>query len=128
MKRHQVTLLVLLELSAAFDTVDHDILVRRLETSFGITGTALKWFRSYLAGRSQRVSFKEGISDSFPLSCGMPQGSFLDPLLFSMYARKLFDVIKAHLPTQGTVRVRWSVLPLWRISVRMKLNDGKTEV
>ena len=65
----QVTLLVPLDLSAAFDTMYHDILVCRLESSFGITGTALKWFRSYLAGRSQRVSFKNGISDSFRAEC-----------------------------------------------------------
>jgi hypothetical protein len=95
----QVTLLVLLDLSAAFDTVDHSILLYRLETSFGITGTVRKWFESYLSGRCQRIAFKDGISDIFPLTCGVPQGSCLGPLLFTMYASKLFDVIKEHLPT-----------------------------
>ena len=57
MDRQHVALLVLLDLSAAFDTVNHDILLRRLETTFGITGTALQWFSSYLGNRSQRVVF-----------------------------------------------------------------------
>ena len=95
----QVTLLVLFHLSAAFDTVEHSILMHRLETSFGITGTVLKWFESYLSGRCQRVAFKDGISEIFPLTCDVPQGSCLGPLLFTMYASKLFEVIKGHLPT-----------------------------
>ena len=61
------TLLVLLDLSAAFDTVNHEILLRRLETTFGITGTALQWFSSYLGNRSQRVVFGDGVSESFCL-------------------------------------------------------------
>ena len=55
--RQHVTLLVLLDLSAAFDTVYHEILFRRLETTFGVTGTSLQWFSSYLGNRSQRVVF-----------------------------------------------------------------------
>ncbi|XP_031573732.1 uncharacterized protein LOC116307604 [Actinia tenebrosa] len=68
MDRQHVTLLVLLDLSAAFDTVDHSILLCRLESSFGITGKALEWFKSYLSNRSQRVAFDDGISDSYQLS------------------------------------------------------------
>ena len=52
-----MTFLVLLDLSAAFDTVNHEILLRRLETTFGITGTAFQWLSSYLGNRSQRVVF-----------------------------------------------------------------------
>ena len=81
-----MTLLVLLDLSAAFDTVNHDILHRQLETTFGITGTALQWFSSYLGNRSQRVVFREGVSESFYLACGVTQGSCLGPLLFTLYA------------------------------------------
>ena len=55
----RVTLLVLLGLSAAFDTVDHGVLVSRLSTSFGVRGSALQWFTSYLLNRSQRVSFDQ---------------------------------------------------------------------
>ena len=94
-----VTLLVLLDLSAAFDTVDHNVLLSRLHSKFGISGTALEWFRSYLNGRSQRVMVQGNLSQSLNLDFGVPQGSCLGPLLFTIYASKLFDVIKVHLPT-----------------------------
>ena len=97
MDRQQVTLLVLLDLSVAFDTIDHA--TRRLKTSFGIEGKALEWFLSYLSNRSQRVVFGDGLSDGLHLPCGVPQGSCLGPLLFTMYASKLFQVIKEHLPS-----------------------------
>ena len=92
-----MTLLVLLDLSAAFDMVNHEILLRQLETTFGITGTALQWFSSYLGKSSQRVVFGDGIYESFYLACGVPQGSCFGPLLFTLYASKLFEVIKHHL-------------------------------
>ena len=96
-KQH-VSILVLLDLSAAFDTVDHAILLIRLETSFDITDAALAWFSSYLSGRSQRVSVNGERSDCYPLPFGVPQGSCLRPLLFSAYASKLFEIIKLYLP------------------------------
>ena len=98
MNSQRVTLLVLLDLSAAFDTVDHGILLRRLRTSFGIRGKALEWFSSYLLGRSQHILFDGVKSDSFDLRFGVPQGSCLGPLLFVVYASKLFEIIQAHLP------------------------------
>ena len=99
MNKQHVTLLVLLDLSAAFDTVDHSVLLSRLHSKFGISGTALEWFRSYLNGRSQRVTVQGNLSRSSNLDFGVPQGSCLGPLLFTIYASKLFDVIKVHLPT-----------------------------
>ena len=99
MNKQHVTLLVLLDLSAAFDTVVHNVLLSRLHSKFGISGTALEWFRSYLNGRSQRVMVQGNFSQSLKLDFGVPQGSCLGPLLFMIYASKLFDVIKVHLPT-----------------------------
>ena len=93
-----MTLLVLLDLSSAFDTIDHDILLTRLSTKFGLEGVVLQWFQSYLKGRSQRISVHDSVSEKFDLSWGVPQGSCLGPLLYSMYASELFNVIKGHLP------------------------------
>ena len=89
MDNQRVTLLMLLDLSSAFDTVDHEVLIRRLEITFGIADTALQWFRSYLAGRSQRVLLNGSFSEDFSLPHGVPQGSCLGPLLFTIYASKL---------------------------------------
>jgi hypothetical protein len=95
----QVTLLVFLDLSSAFDTVDHNILINRMQTaSFGITDTALLWLKSYLSGRSIRVIIDESTSESLNMLYGVPQGSCLGPLLFTVYASKLFEVVKHHLP------------------------------
>ena len=65
MNKQHVTLLVLLDLSAAFDTVDHNVLLSRLHSKFGISGTALEWFRSYLNGRSQRVMVQGNLSSVY---------------------------------------------------------------
>ena len=93
-----MTLLVLLDLSAAFDTVHHDILIARLKNDLGIEGDALSWLISYLSDRSQRISINGGTSRKFPIVYGVPQGSCLGPLLFTVYTRKLFQVVKKHLP------------------------------
>lgn len=95
----QVALLVRLDLSAASDTVDHNILLARLKSSIGISGAALSRFTSYLNNRSQRVFLNGCTSDSLRLPYGVvPQGSCFGPLLFTIYASKLFEVIKNHLP------------------------------
>ena len=72
MNRQHASLLVLLDLRAAFDTVGHTIFLRRLETSFGVTRDALKWIASYLSARSQRVMINGVLSDKFDLSFGVP--------------------------------------------------------
>ena len=98
MNSQHVTMLILLDLSAAFDTVDHRILLERLSDEVGLRGTALNWFRSYLSDRSQLVSVHGVLSRPFDLNCGVPQGSCLGPLLFIIYASKLFKIVEHYLP------------------------------
>ena len=98
MNRQHVTLLVLLDLSSAFDTIDHTILLHRLQTHFGISNTSLSWFRSYLSDRQQYVSINESPTADLPLEHGIPQGSCLGPLLFTLYTSPLFEIIRPHLP------------------------------
>ena len=71
-----------LDLSAAFDTVDHDILIRRLKTSYGLSGVVLQWFQIYLIGRCQYVRTGSSASSPTLIVCGVPQGSVLGPILF----------------------------------------------
>ena len=88
--------LVLLDLSAAFDTVDHNILLERLFTSFGVKGTAFKWFESYPTDRKFYVSVEGGTSDSYSFNCGVPQNSVLGPVLFLLYTSHIADIIHSH--------------------------------
>ena len=83
----KAVVLVLFELSAAFDTIDHVVLFSRLENMFGLTGCALQWFRSYLHIRSQSVLIHKAISEALCLLFGVPQGSVLGTQLFIMYTR-----------------------------------------
>ena len=89
-------LLFALDLSAAFDTVDHDILLKRLEKRVGIKGQCLSWFVSYLTDRRQAVAVKGVKSTERKLSCGVPQGSVLGPKLFNVYMLPLGDIIRNH--------------------------------
>ena len=94
MDEHKVVLLLLLDLSAAFDTIDHDILLNRLKKRCGITGTVLKWFSSYLTNRKQFVRIGESDSEKRELLYGVPQGSVLGPILFCIYMSPLGEMIE----------------------------------
>ena len=98
MDNQRVTLLVMLDLSAAFDTIDHGILLETLKARVGIAGTALKWFESYLANRTQQVKIHGVSSEKVRLETGVPQGSCLGPVLFIIYVADLFRIIESHLP------------------------------
>ena len=161
MNSQHITMLILLDLSAAFDTVDHRILLERLSDEVGIRGTALNWFRSYLSDRSQRVSVhmcvcfcSHGVlSRPFELNCRVPQGSCLGPLLFIIYASKLFKIVEHYLPDvhcfADDTHLYLSFKPLgnaaqadaiqamekcidavrkWMIQDRLMINDDKMEV
>lgn len=91
----QPTLLVSLDLSAAFDTIDHTTLLSRIETSFGVTGSALSWLSSYLQDRYQWVSIGQATSPSVHCDYGVPQGSVLGPILFSIYTSPIGDIVSS---------------------------------
>ena len=91
-----VTLLSLLDMSAAFDTVDFQILLRRLEITYGIGGKVLGWFTSFLSDRTQTVTFAGDRSAPTRLLCGVPQGSVLGPLLFVLYAADVMRIARDH--------------------------------
>ena len=93
----KTTILGLLDLSAAFDTIDHNILLQRLNITFGISKTALKWISSYLSGRSQVVSIGNSTSTERGISYGVPQGSVLGPVLFVLYTSPVAKILEKHM-------------------------------
>ncbi|KAJ8349446.1 hypothetical protein SKAU_G00245760, partial [Synaphobranchus kaupii] len=139
------SVLILLDLSTAFDTVNHKLLISTL-AEMGISGTALSWFVSYLTDRSYQVSWKGSVSAPCPLSTGVPQGG---PLLFSMYTKSLGSVINSHRfsyhsyaddtqlflsfpPSTPQVKERISAcltdISEWMTTHHLKLNLDKTEL
>ncbi|KAI2652477.1 RNA-directed DNA polymerase from mobile element jockey [Labeo rohita] len=90
----KLSVLVLLDLSAAFNTVDHNILLERLENWVWLSGMALSWFSSYLEGRGYYVSIGEHQSKWMSMTCGVSQGSVLAPLLFSLYMLPLSQIMR----------------------------------
>ena len=101
-ERGEVTLLGMLDMSAAFDTVDHGILLKRLHMSFGICEVALSWISSFVRQRTQAVVVNDKMSETSLVTCGVPQGSVLGPILFLLYTP---DV-------HASSRDAWHQLPL----------------
>ena len=150
MEKGEVTALTLLDLSAAFDTIDHDLLLNRLTDWFRIGGNALSWLNSYLRDKFQCVNINGTISNPFELLFGVPQGSVLGPLLFIVYTTPLSSVLTKfyhlnhHLYADDTqllnsfttfncninlTNLHNSLLSAqnWMYSNKLKLNPDKTE-
>ena len=146
-------LLCLLDLSSAFDTIDHQTLYNILSERLGIKGTALQWFRSYLSQRTQSVTISGDSSASKTLRFGVPQGSVLGPLLYTIYTLPIGDILRHHdIPyhlyaddsqiylscdsgsfdslahTVDRLQQCVSSVKAWMIRNKLKLNDDKTEI
>ena len=150
MSKGHATALTLLDLSAAFDTIDHSILLNCLRKCFGIKDVAFKWLKSYLSDRTQLIKLGNTRSDPQLLSFGVPQGSVLGPLLFSLYTTPLSQIIgkfrnfQHHLYADDT-QIYITITPEnastsftklndclnsvqdWMFANKLKLNPDKTE-
>ena len=144
----KTTVLFLLDLSAAFDTLDHSGVISLLENWYGISGNALLWFASYLLDRQQMV--KECVGEPFQTKYGIPQGSVIGPLLFTLYTTPLSKIISRHNvchhlydddrqiyitlskaePEMSLALLQDCLLDVggWMRSSKLKLNPNKTEV
>ena len=145
-----ISILSLLDLSAAFDTLDHHIMLQRLSLTFGFSGTVLKWFTSYLADRQYFVIVNGQRSQPNLLEFGVPQGSVLGPVLYTMYTFPLGNVIRQcnvpfHMYADDTqlyksakpsetsglivdVQSCIEAVKAWMAPNKLKMNDDKTEI
>ena len=150
-ENNSATVMILLDLSAAFDTVDIDKLLTTLKREIGVRGKALSWFSNYLKNRKQTVMINETVSDPLFVLFGVPQGSVLGPILFNIYIRSLsrliskcgyitggyaddnhamkpfplsmqFNVISADIPQLVTT------ISTWMNKFALKINPDKTEI
>ena len=149
----QGVILILLDLSAAFDTIDHDILVSRLQTRMGIQGAAVDWIKSYLSNRYQCISVDGVTSEPTLLAFGVPQGSVSGPQDFSYYSGEVSDIaqlhdVQVHLFADDTqlyvpydlhspqsvqnavtkIQDCISDIRVWMMENKLKLNEDKTEL
>ena len=147
-------ILVLLDLSAAFDTIDHSILLSRMESVLGVKGSALQWFKSYLLGMKQRIKINDDFSENQEILWSVPQGSVLGALLFLIYIIPLAQLIRSYglnnhgyaddtqlclsfKKTSDNAIVKREILNLekclcdisvWMSQNKLKLNNDKTEI
>ena len=98
MDQQKVSILILLDLSAAFDTFNHQKLINIFHNRFNITNTALAWLKSYITGRHQVVKINSELSNKFNLQHGVPQGSCIGPIAFLAYISSLYDILENYLP------------------------------
>ena len=145
------TVVMMLDLSAAFDTVDHGLLLKILRNEIGLRGRVLNWFTSFLCGRSQRIRLGKATSDDIVIQFGVPQGSVLGPVLFNIYIRSIYGYVQAlnfvihgyaddhqimktfRLSEQGTVlgcelKKCFELTKLWMSQYFLKMNDAKTQI
>ena len=94
--RWKGTVLFLIDLSAAFDTIDHRLLLESLRLRFGLDGLVLAWLKSYLSSKTQRVVISDASSGPLSPDTGIPQGSVLGPVLFSLYVQPIGDIVPCH--------------------------------
>jgi len=152
-QKDQTVILILLDLSAAFDTIDHTILAKKLFDDYGISGTALQWLESYLKNRTYCVKIGDTMSSVMELLFGVPQGSLLGPILFILYTKFLQKIAKkygldiqlyaddsqlyigfsASRPSELAdvkERIRQCLMEIkaWMLENFMKLNEAKTEL
>ena len=144
-EKHEFTLGVFVDLSKAFDTVDHEILLKKL-SFFGIKGSHLQWFRSYLSNRKQFISYNNNEKSKMQsIFCGVPQGSILGPLLFLLYVNdleKASNIIKPIMFADDTnlfhsgnnikhlfelVNKELLLVQQWFNANKLSLNAGKTK-
>ena len=145
-----ISVLALLDFSSAFDTIDHHILVHRLHTDFGFTDTVLQWFSSYLTDCTHYISLSNHCSAFAPVHSGVPQGSVLGSVHFTMYIKPMSAIIDSHSIIHHSfaddLQLQMSALPdriskllhsiqscigdvkAWATANMLKLNDNKTEL
>ena len=150
LSKGNISVLALLDFSSAIHTIDHPILVHRLRTDFGFTDAVLQWFSSYLTDRTHYVSLSNHCSAFATVHSGVPQGSVLGPMLFTMYIKPLSAIIDSHSiihhsfaddlqlsmspPSDRISELLHSMqscisdVKAWASAKMLKLNDNKTEL